>query len=416
MSIPMLGTRNCMKACTKRPGIQKICGKPARQQFRPCTASGSKVRTTIMTGILSAKKLLCLCSVLLMLLASSAWAAPAGQAVSPRQQAFIEQTRAVREDLKKTPDDPNLKKDLATHLYFLALYTPGNKEATALLREACGISLKLAPTLDADVQLQQTEAGGMLQVAANAGRDLLNRDRSDQENYRIAQSVLRMLQPLAAKPASEFTRARGILAANLAQAAKAPEQRTALFAAAQKDLRGYFASGGQYTEDAKRMLATTLTWEAGYSNDDAVKKARYAEAEALLATMVPQRKGEEVGIAISKALLWQFQARDAKDAKAREALLAKAEQLAQDGLDADPQNGGRQLHYYNIQAANAALKGDAAASLALTKKAVDAQPMMQEQHERYVWTNPLYDKVRNDPAFERYMESLRGGNSTPKAP
>lgn len=164
------------------------------------------------------------------------------------------------------------------------------------------------------------------------------------------------------------------------------------------------------------MLATTLVWEAGYSSDDAVKKARYAEAEALLATMVPQRKGEEIGIAISKALLWQFQARDAKDAKTRNALLAKADQLAQEGLNADPQSGGRQLHYYNIQAASAALRGDAVTSLALTKKAVETQPMMQEQHERYVWSNPLYDQVRNDPSFTEYMKSLRDSNSNPKAP
>lgn len=364
-----------------------------------------------MTGIFSFKTFLRLCSLLLILLAAQGWAASASQPVSPRQQAFIEQIGTLREALKKNPEDPNLQKDLATHLYFLALYTPGNKEATALLREACGIALKLTPTLEPEIQLQQTEAGGLLQVAANAGRDLLNRDRSDQKNYRIAQSVLRMLQPVAAKPESEFTRARGILAANLAQAAKDPEQRSALFAAAQKDLRGYFASGGNYSEDAKRMLATSLVWEAGYSSDEAVKKARYAEAEALLATMAPQRKGEEVGIVISKALLWQFQARDAKDAETRDALLAKADRLAQEGLDADPQNAGRQSHYYNIQAANAALRGDAAASLALTKKAVEAQPMMREQHERYVWTNPLYERVRNDAAFKKYMESLRGGNS-----
>lgn len=186
-----------------------------------------------MTGIFSAKTLLCHCSLLFILLASPAWAAPSGQPVSPRQQAFIEQIGTLREALKKNPEDPKVQKDLASHLYFLALYTPGNKEAITLLREACGISLKLTPTLEPDIQLQQTEAGGLLQVAANAGRDLLNRDRSDQENYRIAQSMLRMLQPVAAKPASEFTRSRGVLAANLAQATQNPQQRTKLFAAAQ---------------------------------------------------------------------------------------------------------------------------------------------------------------------------------------
>ena len=245
----------------------------------------------------------------------------------------------------------------------------------------------------------------MQEAAAKSASALISRDLDDQESYRIAQSILHILRDIPAEPVSSFALSKGTLASNLADATKDPKQRTALYAEAQKILRAHIAADPVNIERSKGALAHSLIWEAALSNDAAVKKTRYAEAQTLLDAIAPHRP-----VHATQMRLWQFQARDAEDATTHNALLTKVEKMAQEvlGQEKDPLN---QSLYHTTQAISAALKGDAVSSLALLKTAMEISPDRKERYEMYIRHSQLYESVRNDPAFAHYMQSLRGSNS-----
>lgn len=94
-----------------------------------------------MTGIFSAKTLLCHCSLLFILLASPAWAAPSGQPVSPRQQAFIEQIGTLREALKKIPKILKCKKTWqATFTFWRCIRRATKKPSHCCVKRAASAS------------------------------------------------------------------------------------------------------------------------------------------------------------------------------------------------------------------------------------------------------------------------------------
>lgn len=341
------------------------------------------------------KSIIQVCAFILALLVVSPAAAVSSESMGEGFRAQIIEARSV---LSGDPENMDAQKKLADNLRYLSFSTPGNAQAVEFLRESCGIyqgrKTKLA-------------TNGMAGEAAESASALISRDRSDQESYRIAQSILQILREIPTEPESDSARGRGVLASNLAGSTKEPKQQTALYAEAQKVLRAHIAAAPKNIERGKRALANSLLWEAALSKDASVKKTRYAEAQALLDTIPAQRQ-----MPVNQVLLWQFQARDAADAKTRDALLGKVEQMAQAGL-AQEKDPVKQSLYYAAQAVNAALKDDAASSLVLLKKAMQSNPDRRERYEMFIRHSRLYEGVLNNPSFKNYTESLSKSNSVP---
>lgn len=181
------------------------------------------MRRTVFT-----KAFLAACLLTFALAGSSVAAA---SSIDSMMAMFRDKAESSRTTLAASPEDLEAQKQLAESLRYMGLLIPGNSEAFGFLRESCAVYIKLEPKLS---------ASGLQGGAAESAAVLLYRDRSVEENQRMAESIFQMLRRVPAEPESEI--ARNWLASSLAQATQDPKQRAELFAEAQKNLRAYIAS------------------------------------------------------------------------------------------------------------------------------------------------------------------------------